>query len=225
MSDTQIAAAAFRVRHKILNCNRCDLRKTCTAPVPYRGPVPCRIAVVGEAPGREEDLAGEPFVGASGLWLRRNLEPIVGSELFICNTVSCRPPSNRTPYIQERAACFEHLLAQLNLAQPEVVLTLGAPALNTFRPAAKISQSRGVPFYAFGFKVLPTYHPAFVLRNLNNKVLLSAILADFRTVNDILSGYWPDECFKCSKPVERYDLLGITWCNDCYTTLAAGVTK
>lgn len=159
-----------QVRLRILSCRRCELHRVATAPVPWSGPVGASVAVLGEAPGRQEDKAGEPFIGPAGQLLRRTLERVglSPSELVFVNTVCCYP--TRTPTADEVAACRGNFWAQMTLVRPDFVLVLGATALHALGRTEKISDARGTPWtreLILGGRrtYFPTYHPAAVLRN------------------------------------------------------------
>ncbi len=126
------------------------------------------LVVIGEGPGADEDAQGKPFVGRAGQLLTRMLESVqlAREEVYICNTVKCRPPGNRNPEPDELSACAPFLAAQLDVLQPKVVLALGSVAtqalLGTKEPIGKL---RG-RVHPYGQAVLiPTFHPAFLLRN------------------------------------------------------------
>lgn len=149
-------------------CVACPLATGRTTVVFGTGSADARLVLVGEAPGRDEDLAGEPFVGRSGKLLDRLLEEEVGltrSACYIANVVKCRPPDNRDPQPGEVAACRHFLDGQLGALRPDVVVTLG-----NFATRALLDTSEGVTrlrgrSYPFGEGLLvPTFHPAFVLR-------------------------------------------------------------
>jgi uracil-DNA glycosylase family 4 len=155
------------VRAAILACRRCELFQVGQGPVPFRGPVTARLALVGEAPGSVEDEMGAPFVGPSGekvdgLFVKAGIDP---ASVFVCNTVSCYPM--RGPKPQEHQACHPNLLAQLAIVRPEYVLLLGGVALKAFKgPAATLGQwcdrlfPWGHPDTGHPCVVWPTYHPA-----------------------------------------------------------------
>ena len=154
-------------------CTACGLSETRTQTVAGEGSPTAALVFVGEAPGAREDLAGRPFVGASG----RLLDDLLASiglrreEVFILNTVKCRPPENRNPQRSETAACAPFLTRQLQALQPRVIATLGKYALAVFAPTAKIAEVHGRPYAQtaldqHGSAVLfPLYHPAAALHN------------------------------------------------------------
>jgi DNA polymerase len=126
------------------------------------------LLFIGEGPGEQEDLRGLPFVGRAGELLTRMIEKGLGiarSEVYICNIVKCRPPGNRTPHAREVAACRPFLDGQIDAVQPRVIVTLGKPASSLLlgRDIA-ITRVRGTWHEYRGIPVMPTFHPAFVLR-------------------------------------------------------------
>ena len=126
------------------------------------------MMLVGEGPGRDEDLAGEPFVGRSGQLLDRLLRQEVGLErhqVYIANVVKCRPPGNRDPRPEEITSCRPYLEAQIDLVSPTVVVTLGNFATKLLLDSARgIRALRGQVFEREGAHLVPTYHPAYALR-------------------------------------------------------------
>ncbi|MFH1092730.1 MAG: uracil-DNA glycosylase [Candidatus Omnitrophota bacterium] len=156
-------------------CQMCSLYKTRTNLVFGDGSLNAQIMFVGEAPGREEDLAGIPFVGAAGQLLTKIIKAmkLERSDVFITNVLRCRPPENRNPLPEEVVCCRPYLLELVKIIKPKIICTLGKFAahamLNVTRP---ISRLRG-NFYDFeGIKLMPTYHPAYLLRNPQDKKLV-----------------------------------------------------
>lgn len=170
----------LQLRNAIKTCMRCSLHEVRTQAVPWSGPILSRIAFVGEAPGQQEDIEGKPFVGPAGKLLDK-LFIIAGlSREAVCifNVVCCRPPNNRVPSIEEIQACSSNFRAQLELIDPDIVVTLGSTALSQFK-AGKISSLHGKFFESQGRIIFPTYHPAAALRD---KSRMSEICKDFRTL-------------------------------------------
>jgi DNA polymerase len=152
----------------IKKCMKCNLAKTRKNVVPGEGDPHARLVFVGEAPGEDEDIQGRPFVGRAGKLLDQLIERIGlrRSEVYICNVLKCRPPNNRDPEPYEVAACKDYLLAQLNVIKPKVICTLGRHAYNTlFGVDEKITRIRGKLTMYHGTKLLPTFHPSYLLRN------------------------------------------------------------
>lgn len=156
-------------------CRRCDLCGTRKSVVFGTG---CKdrpvVMVIGEGPGENEDLQGLPFVGKAGQYLDRWLAAISLSRdtnVYITNTVKCRPPQNRDPYPDEKSACNAYLKRQIQLVNPQAILCLGKPAstLMTGQPDATMGALRGRFFFYDGIPMMCTYHPAAVLRDLSLK--------------------------------------------------------
>ena len=160
------------IRANLGECVRCGLSESRTRIVFGQGHPNARLMFVGEGPGQEEDLAGEPFVGAAGQLLTRIIEAIklTREDVYIANVVKCRPPGNRTPQPEEIASCSPFLRRQIAAIRPLFICTLGGCAAHTLLGTkAPISRLRG-RFYDFaGIRVLPTFHPAYLLRNPEKK--------------------------------------------------------
>jgi len=151
-----------------LQCNRCALRGGAKQVVFGRGNPNAEIMFVGEAPGKQEDEMGQPFVGAAGNLLDKIFVAagIDREEVFVTNVAKCRPPGNRFPQADEVAACRPYLEAQIRLVNPLIIVCLGALATKTLiNPQARITRIRGQWFEKNGRKILPTYHPAALLRD------------------------------------------------------------
>jgi len=160
---------------------RCPLAGTRTRTVFGQGHPAPRIVFVGEAPGFEEDQQGLAFVGRAGQLLTAMIKAmgLTRDEVYICNVLKCRPPNNRTPSHDEIAACSPYLLEQLRILKPEVIVALGAPAAQTLLNSAEsIGRLRGRfhNFYTSGtpltgepIPLMPTYHPAYLLRSPGEK--------------------------------------------------------
>jgi DNA polymerase len=126
------------------------------------------LVIMGEAPGRDEDLTGEPFVGRSGQLLTRMLAAIGlrRDEAYICNVLKCRPPQNRDPAPDELATCSPFVIRQVQAIEPRVILTVGRFASQTVLGSEEsMGRMRGQTHSWQGFPVVPTYHPAYLLRN------------------------------------------------------------
>lgn len=167
--------AALRVlQEEVAACTRCaHLAKTRTQTVFGVGNPHPRIVFMGEAPGFDEDKQGEPFVGAAGQLLTRIIENGMGlrrSDVYILNTLKCRPPNNRTPVPEEVANCRGFFEQQLDILQPEYIVCLGAVAAqNLLETKLAVGRLRGRFHDYRGIKVLVTYHPAYLLRNPDDK--------------------------------------------------------
>jgi len=156
------------VREELGECTRCKLHRHRTQIVFGVGNPKASLVFVGEAPGADEDAQGEPFVGRAGQLLTKIIQAMgmQREEVYICNIIKCRPPNNRTPESEEILACQPFLVMQLQAIRPRFICALGGPAAQTLlRTKEPISRLRG-KFYDFhGIPLLPTYHPAFLLRN------------------------------------------------------------
>ncbi|MEA2035082.1 MAG: type-4 uracil-DNA glycosylase [Euryarchaeota archaeon] len=174
----------------VRRCTRCPLAETRTNAVPGEGPVPAHILFIGEAPGRNEDTKGTPFVGRAGSILDDLLEGIgvARDDVFITNIVKCRPPKNRDPNLEEIEACRPYLDRQLSLIRPEVIVPLGRFAMRWVLESygiapAPISEVHGKVFRIQMIKgervIIPVYHPA---ATIYRPALREVLAADFRTI-------------------------------------------
>ncbi len=153
---------------RIKDCSRCPLHSTRNHFVFGEGSSNARIMFIGEAPGRDEDLQGRPFVGRSGKLLTKMLEAINlrRADVFIGNVLKCRPPQNRDPRPEEISLCEPHLHAQLAIIQPRLICTLGRIAVqDLLQTTAPLRKLRGQLHDYQGIKLIATYHPAALLRN------------------------------------------------------------
>ncbi|MGQ9689277.1 MAG: uracil-DNA glycosylase [Desulfobaccales bacterium] len=155
------------IREELGDCRRCKLAGGRTHIVFGEGSPQARLMFIGEGPGAEEDLQGRPFVGPAGQLLN-NLLAKLGlrrEEVYIANIVKCRPPGNRDPEPDEVAACLPFLLKQIDSIRPLVIVTLGRPATqNLLKTEAPISKLRGIWQKYKNIKVMPTFHPSYLLR-------------------------------------------------------------
>lgn len=156
------------IRVAVEKCHACPLHATRTNVVFGDGDEEARLVFVGEAPGSDEDREGKPFVGRAGQKLTQIIEAIglSRSEVYITNVLKCRPPENRNPLPEEIKACEPYLIAQLQFIKPKIICALGTFGAQTLlRTDRRISSLRG-RFHTYqGIKLMPTYHPAFILRN------------------------------------------------------------
>jgi uracil-DNA glycosylase len=156
------------IRRELEECRRCKLCKGRKNIVFGVGDPHARLVLVGEAPGREEDERGEPFVGEAGRLLDRILFAmgLRREEVYICNVEKCRPPNNRDPEADEIAACEPYLQRQLAVIRPQVIVALGRFSAQTLlRSQEPIGQLRGIWHEYQGSPLMATYHPAYLLRN------------------------------------------------------------
>ena len=154
------------------DCRRCSLAQGRNRIVFGDGNPNAKLMFVGEGPGAEEDRQGKPFVGAAGQLLTRIIEAIKRSrdQVYICNIIKCRPPGNRNPEPDEIKTCFPFLERQIAAIQPDFIIALGTFAAQTLLgTVTPISRLRGRFHEYKGIKVVPTYHPAYLLRNPDKK--------------------------------------------------------
>lgn len=150
-----------------IKSHECSLRSTCIQAVPGVGNINSPVVFIGEAPGKNEDEQGRPFVGSAGKLLSEALESMGWDreDVYITNVVKCRPPENRDPTPEEVAEHHELLARELELIQPKVIVLLGRHALHWFLPELQISKVRGTAKRKNGQIYYPTYHPAAALYN------------------------------------------------------------
>ena len=186
-----------KLREKCNNCMRCELGKTRINIVFSDGnPNSAKAILIGEAPGENEDKTGTPFVGRAGKLLNEFLEKSGISradDLYIINTVKCRPPQNRVPSDEEKAQCAEYLLKQIEIVNPKVIIFCGATALKSFYPKkTPISKIRGeVLELEIGGKLrncIPIFHPSYLLRyhSLEEGSPRDLMLKDLRKIKSML---------------------------------------
>ncbi|MGE0872654.1 MAG: uracil-DNA glycosylase [Kofleriaceae bacterium] len=161
-----------QIRDELGDCTRCKLHPTRTKIVFGVGAEDTPLMFVGEAPGEQEDKRGEPFVGRAGELLDKMIEAMgwTRSTVYIANTLKCRPPGNRNPQPDELEKCIPFLNAQIETIAPRIIVALGRPAANQLlRTDAPISSLRGRFHDRHGAKVMPTFHPAYLLREPDRK--------------------------------------------------------
>lgn len=212
---TEIMLRRIQVREQVSRCTVCGLHQTATAPVPFSGPSPADVCVVGEAPGRQEDKAGQPFVGPSGDLVRQTMESVgfrVSESAFL-NAVSCFP--DRTPTKEEVVACKTNLINQLEAISPKFVLVLGGVAVSALcATPVRMGDVRGSWFRPSTYAplsttwCLATWHPAAVLRN---RALEEQWREDLLYAKLVITKADPELssfCLKCKDPrVDWYDDL------------------
>ncbi|MCM8760747.1 MAG: uracil-DNA glycosylase [Candidatus Omnitrophica bacterium] len=163
------------LKKEVLKCEACELSRTRRNVVFGSGNPHAALMFIGEAPGEDEDIQGLPFVGRAGQLLTRIIEAMgmKRSDVYIANILKCRPPNNRSPLPSEILACRENVKRQIEIIRPKVICALGKFASQTLLNADKpISALRG-KFYEYeGIKVMPTFHPAYLLRNPQDKKLV-----------------------------------------------------
>lgn len=175
------------LRNEMLTCHKCSLGKTRTNLVFGVGNPRATLMFVGEAPGRDEDLQGEPFVGRAGQLLTKIIEAIglKRNDVYIANVLKCRPPGNRAPLPEEIVLCMPYLLKQIEIIQPKVLCALGTFAAQTLLSTkAPVGTLRGRFHDYKGIPIMVTFHPAYLLRNPNDK---AKVWEDMKKVRDLLS--------------------------------------
>jgi len=179
LADTSSALQAeslHDLRAVIGDCQRCKLCSGRTHIVFGVGNPHAKLMFVGEGPGRDEDLKGEPFVGRAGQLLTDIITKGMGlkrEDVYICNVVKCRPPENRNPEPDEVAACEPFLKKQIDIVRPQIIVGLGKFAVQTLlNSKMPIGKLRGTWASYHGIKLMPTFHPAYLLRNPADKKLV-----------------------------------------------------
>lgn len=179
------ATLLVRLNEEVLVCQKCGLGKLRNRAVPGEGGIDSGLMFVGEGPGAEENIQGRPFVGRAGQLLTRIIEAMQFSrpEVYITNIVKCQPPGNRNPLTDEVEACRPYLLRQIEIIQPAVIVALGAVPAHFFVPGdMRISSLRGTFFDYGSIKVMPTYHPSYLVRNEGNRKLKKDVWDDMKKV-------------------------------------------
>ena len=178
-------SAYLPLKEQILACQKCPLFRERKNAVPGEGSFEAELMFVGEAPGRDEDIQGRPFVGRAGQLLTRiiNAMGFQRAEVYITNVVKCRPPQNRTPHREEIEECKGYLLEQIDLVEPRVIVTLGKVATDFFiRSRQGMTALRG-EFREFGqIRIMPTFHPSYIIRNEGNKRIKRMVWEDMKKV-------------------------------------------
>jgi len=160
------------VRKELGDCKRCKLHRGRKTIVFGEGNERATLMLIGEGPGYDEDVQGRPFVGRAGQLLTKILQSInlQREEVYIANIIKCRPPQNRNPEPDEIQSCSPFLMKQIQVIQPKIICALGAFSAQTLlKTDVKITALRGKFYDLEGIKVIPTYHPAFLLRNPERK--------------------------------------------------------
>ena len=176
------------IRQDLGDCRRCGLAASRSQLVYGVGNPDARLVLVGEAPGREEDLRGEPFVGEAGRLLDRILAAMGmrREDVYICNVLKCRPPNNRDPMPEEVTTCEAFLIRQIAAIEPQVIVGLGRFAVHSLlKTRVPISQLRGEWQDYHGIPLMPTYHPAYLLRNPEGK---REVWEDMKAVLHLING-------------------------------------
>lgn len=190
LEDFQKTESLEELNSKICNCQNCALGKTRTKFVFGVGNPNADAMLIGEAPGRDEDLQGEPFVGRAGKLLNDILKAVnfKREDVYIANILKCRPPNNRDPLPLEMETCIPYLHKQIELIQPKIILCLGRVAANgLLDKKLSLGQLRESNYEFNGIKVMVTYHPAALLRNPNWKRGCWEDVQKFRKLYDELT--------------------------------------
>jgi DNA polymerase len=188
------AQRLLALKQLVLECRKCGLCKDRKNVVFGSGNPEADLMFVGEAPGRDEDMQGEPFVGRAGQLLTKIIEAIKldRKEVYIANILKCRPPGNRSPRGEEIVLCFPHLIKQIEIIRPKIICALGAFAAQTLLNTKESIGSLRGRFHDYScserneskdIKLLATYHPAYLLRNPNDK---AKTWEDMKKVRDML---------------------------------------
>ena len=186
MTAIEDAASLEEIASMVRVCTRCELSRSRTHAVPGEGNPNARVMLIGEGPGHHEDQQGKPFVGASGKFLTELLTNagLSREEVFITNVVKCRPPGNRDPLPDEIAACRPYLRRQIELIDPDVIVTLGRFSMSHFFPGERISKIHGQEREINGRLYVPMYHPAAAL---HQGALRATIQEDFNRLPKLLA--------------------------------------
>jgi len=174
---------------RILQCRKCPLAQTRKHAVPGEGDLNADLMFVGEAPGRDEDLLGRPFVGRAGKLLTKIIEAMKfkRDEVYITNIIKCRPPENRNPQPNEIQECQGYLFEQIERIKPRMIVALGKVAASFFiADNLSMTKLRGRLYDFQGISVMPTFHPSYLVRNEQNKLLRKLVWEDMKEVMSFL---------------------------------------
>jgi uracil-DNA glycosylase len=180
MANNKVSSDSLeKIASEVIGCPLCKLSRSRINPVPGEGQLSSKIILIGEAPGKNEDEQGKPFVGAAGRVLNQALEKadIKRDEVFITNVVKCRPPGNRVPENDERSICSQYLYREISLIAPKIICILGSTAYSSILGGKSITKNRGKIVERNGLKYFLTIHPAAAIYNkelrsvLNNDLL------------------------------------------------------
>jgi len=173
------------LKNEVISCTRCGLCETRTKAVPGKGNVKSEVIFVGEAPGRNEDIHGEPFVGAAGKKLSSALEKIGVSRehIYITNVVKCRPPNNRVPSKQEKDSCWRYLEREIDIIKPKVICIMGNTAYGSILGGSDITKNRGKLIVKNSLRYFLTIHPA---ATIYNQELVPVLEEDMKKLFEII---------------------------------------
>jgi DNA polymerase len=176
------------IKQNVIECEKCDLCKTRTNSVPGKGNFKSSVIFVGEAPGRNEDKHGEPFIGVAGKKLSAALEEagISRDDVYITNIVKCRPPKNRVPTTIERDTCKDYLKQEISIIKPKIICILGNTAFNSLLGGSEITKFRGKLVQKENQLYFLTVHPAATIYNQDLiKVLKKDIVKLFDLITEL----------------------------------------
>lgn len=173
------------IRENVINCTKCDLCNTRTNSVPGKGNFQSNVIFVGEAPGRNEDKNGEPFVGVAGKKLSAALEEagVSRDDVYITNIVKCRPPNNRVPNSIERDTCKEYIKQEISIIKPKIICILGNTAFNSMLGGSEITKFRGKIVRKDNQLYFLTVHPA---ATIYNQELITVLNNDIKKLFDVI---------------------------------------
>lgn len=173
------------IRQKVIECTKCELSKTRTNAVPGKGNFQSDVIFVGEAPGRNEDRNGEPFVGIAGQRLSLALDSagISRDSIYITNVVKCRPPNNRVPTVSERDTCYDYLQKEISIIKPKIICILGNTAFNSILGGSEITKYRGKIVKKNNQFYFLTVHPA---ATIYNQELITVLKEDIIKLFDLI---------------------------------------
>lgn len=173
------------IRENVINCTKCDLCNTRTNSVPGKGNFQSNVIFVGEAPGRNEDKNGEPFVGVAGKKLSAALEEagVSRDDVYITNIVKCRPPNNRVPNSIERETCKEYIKQEISIIKPKIICILGNTAFNSMLGGSEITKFRGKIVRKDNQLYFLTVHPA---ATIYNQELITVLNNDIKKLFDVI---------------------------------------
>lgn len=179
------------IRQEVIECTKCELSKTRIKSVPGKGNFKSHVIFVGEAPGKNEDLNGEPFIGIAGKKMSMALEEagISREDVYITNIVKCRPPKNRVPSATERSTCQDYLKQEISIIKPKIICILGNTAFNSLLGGSEIIKHRGRVVKKDGQMYFLTIHPAATIYNQELIMVLKNDIAKlFRIITEIKEG-------------------------------------
>jgi DNA polymerase len=174
------------IKQQVIECKKCELSKTRTNSVPGKGNFHSDVIFVGEAPGKNEDKHGEPFIGVAGKKLTNALEGagISREQVYITNIVKCRPPENRVPTTIERSTCQEYLKQEISIIKPKIICVLGNTAFNSLLGGSEITKFRGKVVQKNNQLYFLTIHPA---ATIYNQELIKVLKADIIKLFDLIT--------------------------------------